>query len=170
MELLKFLPKKFSICSQIYGLGIREPGSGIRKKPIPDPESGGQKGTGSRIWIRNTDSATRQILVWAYRTLWLHRFLLPSCHSGSSFILSEEIAENWTTRVGGHRGCQLGRDQVLTEINQRHQLPAGFNGWFNRKFGRQRKKSYQALLVKQILFYMLYSYIRYSSNSTVHTL
>ncbi len=32
-------------------------GSGIRKKPIPDPESRsrGQKGTGSRIRIRNTD-------------------------------------------------------------------------------------------------------------------
>ncbi len=29
-------------------------GSGIRKKPIPDPGSRGQKGTGSRIWIRNT--------------------------------------------------------------------------------------------------------------------
>jgi len=28
-------------------------GSGIRKKPIPDPESRGQKGTGSRIRIRN---------------------------------------------------------------------------------------------------------------------
>jgi hypothetical protein len=30
-------------------------GSGIRKKPIPDPGSRGQKGTGSRIRIRNTD-------------------------------------------------------------------------------------------------------------------
>ncbi len=30
-------------------------GSGIRKKPIPDPESRGQKGTGSRIQIRNTE-------------------------------------------------------------------------------------------------------------------
>jgi hypothetical protein len=31
-------------------------GSGIRKKPIriPDPGSRGQKGPGSRIWIRNT--------------------------------------------------------------------------------------------------------------------
>jgi hypothetical protein len=29
-------------------------GSGIRKKPIPDPGSRGQKGTGSRIRIRNT--------------------------------------------------------------------------------------------------------------------
>ncbi len=28
--------------------------SGIRKKPIPDPGSRGQKGTGSRIRIRNT--------------------------------------------------------------------------------------------------------------------
>ncbi len=48
-ELLKFLPKKFSICSQIYGFGIRDPRSGIRKKPISDPRSRGQKGTGSRI-------------------------------------------------------------------------------------------------------------------------
>jgi hypothetical protein len=29
-------------------------GAGIRKKPIPDPGSRGQNGTGSRIWIRNT--------------------------------------------------------------------------------------------------------------------
>jgi hypothetical protein len=29
-------------------------GSGIRKKPISDPGSRGQKGTGSRIRIRNT--------------------------------------------------------------------------------------------------------------------
>jgi hypothetical protein len=29
-------------------------GSGIRKKPIPDPGSRGQKGTGSRIRIRDT--------------------------------------------------------------------------------------------------------------------
>jgi hypothetical protein len=34
--------------------GIRDPGSVIRKKPIPDPGSRGQKGTGSRIRIRNT--------------------------------------------------------------------------------------------------------------------
>jgi hypothetical protein len=31
------------------GSGIRDPRSGIRKKPIPDPGSRGQKGTGSRI-------------------------------------------------------------------------------------------------------------------------
>jgi hypothetical protein len=36
------------------GSGIRDPGPGIRKKPIPDPGSRGQKGTGSRIRIRNT--------------------------------------------------------------------------------------------------------------------
>ncbi len=36
--------------------GIRDPRSGIRKKPIPDPGSRGQKAPdpGSRIWIRNT--------------------------------------------------------------------------------------------------------------------
>ncbi len=31
-------------------------GSGIQKKPIPDPGSRGQKGTGSRIRIRNRNS------------------------------------------------------------------------------------------------------------------
>ncbi len=31
-------------------------GSGIQKKPIPDPESRGQKGTRSRILFRNTDA------------------------------------------------------------------------------------------------------------------
>jgi hypothetical protein len=34
--------------------GIPDPGSGIRKKPIPDPGLRGQKGTGSRIRIRKT--------------------------------------------------------------------------------------------------------------------
>ncbi len=29
-----------------YGFGIRDPRSWIRKKPIPDPGSRGQKGTG----------------------------------------------------------------------------------------------------------------------------
>ncbi len=38
------------------GSGIRDPGSG--KKPIPDPGSRGQKGTGSRIRIRNTAQST----------------------------------------------------------------------------------------------------------------
>jgi hypothetical protein len=47
-ELLKFLPKKLSPSPQKYGFGIRDPRSGIRKKPIPDPGSRGQKGTGSR--------------------------------------------------------------------------------------------------------------------------
>jgi hypothetical protein len=36
-------------------------GSGIRKKPIPDPGFRGQKGTGSRIRIRNTVYLTKFI-------------------------------------------------------------------------------------------------------------
>ncbi len=48
----RILPKKLSLSSQKYGLGIWDPGSG--KKPIPDPGSRGQKCTGSRIRIRNT--------------------------------------------------------------------------------------------------------------------
>jgi hypothetical protein len=39
------------------------PGSGIpvRKKPTPDTGSRGQKGTGSRIQIRNTDCNTVEL-------------------------------------------------------------------------------------------------------------
>jgi hypothetical protein len=48
-----FTQKNFTILSKIW-FGIRDPRSGIRKKPIPDPGSRGQKGTGSRIRIRNT--------------------------------------------------------------------------------------------------------------------
>ncbi len=43
------------------GSGNRDPGSGIRRKPIPDPGSRGQKGTGSRIRIRNTESYVRPL-------------------------------------------------------------------------------------------------------------
>ncbi len=53
-----FYPKNFQYAPKYMGLGlgIRDPGSGIRKKPIPDPGSRiqGSKGTGSRIRIRNT--------------------------------------------------------------------------------------------------------------------
>jgi hypothetical protein len=46
-----FTQKIFNMLSNIW---VWDPRSGIRKKPIPDPGSGGQKGTGSRIRIRNT--------------------------------------------------------------------------------------------------------------------
>jgi hypothetical protein len=46
-ELYNFLFKKLSLCSQKYGFGIRDP-----EKTYPG--SRGQKGTGSRIRIRNT--------------------------------------------------------------------------------------------------------------------
>jgi hypothetical protein len=51
-ELENFLQEKLSLSSQKYGLGseIRDP----EKKPIPYPGSSGEKGTGSRIRIRNT--------------------------------------------------------------------------------------------------------------------
>jgi hypothetical protein len=48
-----FTQKFFDMLSNIWvwdpGSGIRDPGSRIRKKPIPDPGSRGQKGIGSRI-------------------------------------------------------------------------------------------------------------------------
>jgi hypothetical protein len=48
-RIIEVFTQKLSLSSQKYGFGIRDPRSGIRKKPIPDPGSRGQKGTGSRI-------------------------------------------------------------------------------------------------------------------------
>jgi hypothetical protein len=42
------------IVTKLSKIWVRDPRSGIRKKPIPDPGARGQKGTGSRIRIRNT--------------------------------------------------------------------------------------------------------------------
>jgi hypothetical protein len=44
-------PSKQNIVTKLSNMGL---GSGIQKKPIPDPGSRGQKGTRSRIRIRNT--------------------------------------------------------------------------------------------------------------------
>jgi hypothetical protein len=53
-RIIELLTQKFALSFKQYRVGIRDPRSGIRKKPLPDPRSGsrGQKGTGSRI--RNT--------------------------------------------------------------------------------------------------------------------
>ncbi len=66
-QLKNFLPKNLSLRSQKYGFRIRDPRSGIREKPIPDPGSRGQKGTGSRIRIRNTDKMLMVFTVGSYR-------------------------------------------------------------------------------------------------------
>ncbi len=57
-RIIEVFPQKiFSMLSNIW---VWDPRSGIRKKPIPDPGSRGQKGTGSRIRIRNTDCDCRK--------------------------------------------------------------------------------------------------------------
>jgi hypothetical protein len=43
------------IVPKLTKVWVWDPRSGIRKKPIPDPGSRGQNGTGSRIRIRNTE-------------------------------------------------------------------------------------------------------------------
>jgi hypothetical protein len=48
----KIVPKLSKIWVWDPGSGIQDLGFAIRKKPIPDPGSRGQEGTGSRI--RNT--------------------------------------------------------------------------------------------------------------------
>jgi hypothetical protein len=54
-RIIELFTQNLSLSSKKYGVGIRDPRSGIWKKPIPDPGSGsrGQKGTGSWIRIRN---------------------------------------------------------------------------------------------------------------------
>ncbi len=51
-KIIELFTKK--IFKKLLKIWSWDPGSGIRKKPIPDPGSRGQKGTGSRIRIRNT--------------------------------------------------------------------------------------------------------------------
>jgi hypothetical protein len=43
------------IVTKLLKIWVWDPGSEIQEKPFPDPGSRGQKGTGSRILIRNTD-------------------------------------------------------------------------------------------------------------------
>jgi hypothetical protein len=66
-RIMEVFTQKLTPSSQKYGYGIRDTGSEIRdpEKPIPDPGSRGQKGTGSRIRMRNTvqDTGTVQSLV-----------------------------------------------------------------------------------------------------------
>jgi len=52
LRIIILFTQKFII--KLSKIWVWDPGAGIRKKPIPDPGSRGQKGTGSRIRIRNT--------------------------------------------------------------------------------------------------------------------
>jgi hypothetical protein len=66
-ELENFLLKKLSLCSHKYGFGIRDPRSGIMKKPFPDPGSRGQNapdpGSGSATLVE-TFTTYNQILIF----------------------------------------------------------------------------------------------------------
>jgi hypothetical protein len=52
-RIIELLTQK--IVTKLSKIWVWDPRSGIRKKSIPDPGSRGQKGTGSRIRIRNTE-------------------------------------------------------------------------------------------------------------------
>jgi hypothetical protein len=64
-------------------------GSGIRKKPIPDPGSGGQKGTGSRIRIRNT--AFYHKLPHFFAVLVTHHIYIPGMYFYFSYFVNTLI-------------------------------------------------------------------------------
>jgi hypothetical protein len=86
----RILPKKLSKSSSKYGLGIRDPRSGIRKKPIPDPGSRGQKGTGSRIPDPRSGSATLYFPRTNYNTN--HGFLVSFAPPQTTKIAGFKIA------------------------------------------------------------------------------
>ncbi len=68
-RILELFTKKLSLSSQKYGFGIR-------KKPIPDPGSGGQKGTGSRI--RNTGTFNEKVVFRQTDCKYRHPYSPPS--------------------------------------------------------------------------------------------
>jgi hypothetical protein len=61
------------IVTKLSKIWVWDPGSGIWKKPIPDPGSRGQKGTGSRIWIRICNTVVYTYTVCKGGGVWDHR-------------------------------------------------------------------------------------------------
>jgi hypothetical protein len=86
--------KIFNMLSNIW---VWDPGSGIRKKPIPYPGSRGQKGNGSRIRIRNTASlvATSHL-----RFLFAYGAVPTLPNSQKAEYKTEEYSEN-NASIGG---------------------------------------------------------------------
>ncbi len=56
-RIIEFFTQK--IVTKLSKIWVWDPGSEIRKKPIPDPGSRGHKSTGTRIRIRNTEKKSR---------------------------------------------------------------------------------------------------------------
>ncbi len=61
-RIIELFTQKF--VTKLSKIWVWDPGSETRKKPIPDPGSRGQKGTGSRIRIRNTGRGVIHDLPW----------------------------------------------------------------------------------------------------------
>ncbi len=61
-RIVEVFTQKFSICSQIYGFGIRDPRSGIqgsKRHRVPDPGSATLQNTLVWIWIRKRSNDVR---------------------------------------------------------------------------------------------------------------
>ncbi len=77
-KIIEFFTQK--IVSKLSKIWVWDPGSAIRKKPIPDPGSRGQKGTGSRR--RNTDTCYD---VQVFCKQWKNRNNLNQCSKKLAF-------------------------------------------------------------------------------------
>jgi hypothetical protein len=71
------------IVTKLSKIWVWDPGSG--KKPIPDPGSRSQKGTGSQIRIRNTD---KNELQYIYRNAAIH-FVKKVSHLTDAYFFKE---------------------------------------------------------------------------------
>ncbi len=75
-RIIELLAQK--IVTKLSKIWVWDPRSGIRKKPIPDPGSGGQKGTGSRIRIPDPDPQHCFLAVlWIRNDLFTIRIFCP---------------------------------------------------------------------------------------------
>ena len=74
------------VVTKLSKIWLWDPRSGIRKKTIPDPGSRGQKGTGSRIRIRNTVRIPNPYF-WEFNDNYLGNKFYNSLKIGPKFFL-----------------------------------------------------------------------------------
>jgi hypothetical protein len=127
------------IVTKLSKTWIWDPRSGIRKKPIPDPGSRGQKGTGSRIRVRNTGFLCTYDCILGVHYRYSHGgpFIFP--HAG----VQQRAPPGWPATIEtGDVPCE-GRGDCISALFARRAFPFSSTLEFSEEFrqdGRPRFK------------------------------